>query len=175
MIVVPKLKHIFISSFLGISVSGLLISCLLFAVVFCYLCLKHIFMFLKQNLLHASTFFYIIFCSCWPFVFNTFCSCMISLWTVPADSGDTWDFTFSLHHLAWLRSPRVSRFLPQLPVQSARVGLFEFGPWTSGGALQRWDRTLRDLLSRGHLPPAGSCAHNQPTLGGGTRRQICLI
>lgn len=73
-----------------------------------------------------------------------------------ADSRDSWDSTFPLHHLAWLWSSRVSCLLPELPVQGARVGLSECRPRAGGGALQRWHRTLRDLLSSWHLPLTGS-------------------
>lgn len=73
-----------------------------------------------------------------------------------ADSRDSWDSTFPLHHLARLWSSRVSCLLPELPVQGARVGLSECRPRAGGGALQRWHRTLRDLLSSWHLPRTGS-------------------
>ena len=71
------------------------------------------------------------------------------------DTGDQGDLTLSLHHLAGLWGPRVSRLLPQLPVQGAGNGLSERGPGARGGALQRWHRALRDLLPCGHLPSSG--------------------
>ena len=80
----------------------------------------------------------------------------LRVWSSITDSRDAWDFTFSLHHLAWLWSTGVSCFLPQLPVQGAGVGLSEFGPGAGGGALQRRHRTLGDVLSCGHLPLTGS-------------------
>lgn len=64
-----------------------------------------------------------------------------------ADSRDSGDSTFPLHHLARLWSSRVSCLLPELPVQGAGVRLSECRPRACGGALQRWHRTLGDLLS----------------------------
>lgn len=68
-----------------------------------------------------------------------------------ADGGVERDLPFSLHHLAWLWCPRISRLLPQLPLQGSKVRFLGTGARALSGALQCWDRTLGDLRLGGHL------------------------
>lgn len=71
------------------------------------------------------------------------------------DGGVQGDLPFSLHHMARFWCARVSCLLPQIPLQGP--GVWFVGPRarTLGGALQRWDRTLRNLRLGGHLPDPG--------------------
>lgn len=71
------------------------------------------------------------------------------------DGGVEGDLPLSLHHMAWLWCPRISRLLPQLPLQSAGVRLVGPGARPLSCALQRWDWTLRDVRLGGHLPGPG--------------------
>lgn len=76
---------------------------------------------------------------------------------VLADGGVQGDLPFSLHHMARLWCAGISCLLPQIPLQGP--GVWFIGPQARalGGALQCWDRTLRNLRLGGHLPDPGRC------------------
>lgn len=86
-------------------------------------------------------------------------SAMLNPWLTPdvfvADGGVEGDLPLSLHHVAGLRCPRISRLLPQFSLQGSGVWLIGLRAWALSGALQCWDWTLRDLRLGGHLPGLG--------------------
>lgn len=61
----------------------------------------------------------------------------------------------------------ISCLLPQIPLQGP--GVWFIGPRARalGGALQRWNRTLRNLRLGGHLPDPGRC-------GGGAASRVTV-
>ena len=65
------------------------------------------------------------------------------------------DLPLPLHHMARLWCPRISCLLPQFPLEGPGVRLTGPRARALGGALQRRDRTLRDLRLGGHLPGPG--------------------
>lgn len=71
------------------------------------------------------------------------------------DGGVQGDLPFSLHHMARFWCAGVSCLLPQIPLQGPGVWFVGLRARTLGGALQRWDRTLRNLRLGGHLPDPG--------------------
>lgn len=90
-------------------------------------------------------------------VFSVLQSQSRTIFCFPTDRGVQGDLPFSLHHMARLWCAGISCLLPQIPLQGP--GVWFAGPRARAlcGALQRWDRTLRNLRLGGHLPDPGRC------------------
>lgn len=67
------------------------------------------------------------------------------------DGRVTGDLPLSLYHMARLWCAGISGLLSQLPLQGSGVWITGLRARAVGGALQCWDRTLRDLRLGGHL------------------------
>lgn len=85
------------------------------------------------------------------------------------------DLPLSLHHMAWLWCPRISRLLPSFPLKCSRIWLFRRRAWALRGALQCWDWTLRDLCLGGHLPGPGKGGEGEGLLLNKSYKSYFLI